>query len=78
MIVRQKRYPKGIKNEVETRLAWLVDLLQNFERFGIVFGSENRAKVNEKQSWKAMQKKKQPEQRRKRQWKALMPRGTRG
>ena len=78
LIVRQKRYPKGIKNEVEIRLAWLVDFRVIFNCFWIDFGIPNRAKIDEKRSWKAKQKKKQPEQPRKRQWEAPVPRGTRG
>ena len=57
MIVREKRYPKGIQNEVETRLAWLVDFHLIFEGFRIDVGNQNRATISEKRSWKAIQTK---------------------
>ena len=57
MIVRQKRYPKGAKNEVETRLAWLVDFRKICYRFWNDFGIQNQAKINDKRSWEAMQQK---------------------
>ena len=56
MFAQQKRYQKGVPNEVETRLAWLVHLQQTFHRVCINFGNQNRAQINETQSWKAMSK----------------------
>ena len=40
MIVRQKRYPKGVKHEVETRFAWSPDFQLILIDFGMILVSK--------------------------------------
>ena len=56
MIVRQKRYPKGIKNEAEIRLAWLIDFSGVVFDFGLVLRAQIDQKSNKNRFGKQCKK----------------------
>ena len=48
LIVWKKSHPKTDKNEVETRLACVMDFRSFFDRFWIDFRTQNRSRINQK------------------------------